>query len=164
MLIFCEPCTHTHTPNLPRLPQLTVDMLADKVLFEGLKYCGVCAIACPEDNPVPLAMGGEGYSVCFDPLDCSSIVGSNFAAGTIFGVWPGNQIGGTTQTSPRSGWFLKQRAGKRAPKITSCHDLSASQPTQNAPTFVAMLLCPSSWLVVVCWEQLPGGWWQFGCG
>jgi len=55
-----------------------------------------CEIACSEENPVPLEMGGKGYSVCFDPLDGSSIVDTNFSVGTIFGVWPGNQIVGTT--------------------------------------------------------------------
>jgi sedoheptulose-bisphosphatase len=45
---------------------------------------------------VPLEMGGKGYSVCFDPLDGSSIVDNYFSVGTIFGVWPGNKIVGTT--------------------------------------------------------------------
>ena len=37
---------------------------------------------------------GKGYSVAFDPLDGSSIVDSNFAVGTIFGVWPGAELKG----------------------------------------------------------------------
>ena len=76
--------------------QLAVDMIADRILFEGLKYSGVCAIAASEENPVPVSMGGTGYSVCFDPLDGSSIVDTNFAVGTIFGVWPGDTIVGRT--------------------------------------------------------------------
>jgi hypothetical protein len=32
--------------------------------------------------------------VVFDPLDGSSIVGSNFAVGSIFGVWPGAGVVG----------------------------------------------------------------------
>eukprot|EP00968_Pinguiococcus_pyrenoidosus_P000799 scaffold47_cov258-Pinguiococcus_pyrenoidosus.AAC.126 len=39
-------------------------------------------------------MGGEGYSVAFDPLDGSSIIDTNFAVGTIFGVWPGAKLTG----------------------------------------------------------------------
>ena len=62
---------------------------------------------CSEENPVPVALGSrvrddeeereettssreEGedrFSVSFDPLDGSSIHGSNFAVGSIFGVW-----------------------------------------------------------------------------
>lgn len=36
-------------------------------------------------------MGGKGYSVAFDPLDGSSIIDTNFAVGTIWGVWPGDR-------------------------------------------------------------------------
>nr|ABF68591.1 chloroplast sedoheptulose-1,7-bisphosphatase [Euglena gracilis] len=89
-------CGGTACTNVFGDEQLAVDMLADKVLFEGLRHCGVCEIACSEENPVPLPMGGQGYSVCFDPLDGSSIVDTNFSVGTIFGVWPGDKIVGTT--------------------------------------------------------------------
>jgi sedoheptulose-bisphosphatase len=39
----------------------------------------VCKWACSEEVPEPVDMGGEGYSVAFDPLDGSSIVDTNFA-------------------------------------------------------------------------------------
>lgn len=38
----------------------------------------------------------QGYSVAFDPLDGSSIIDTNFAVGTIFGVWPGSKLVGVT--------------------------------------------------------------------
>lgn len=38
----------------------------------------------------------QGYSVAFDPLDGSSIIDTNFAVGTIFGVWPGSKLVGIT--------------------------------------------------------------------
>lgn len=41
-------------------------------------------------------MGGKGYSVAFDPLDGSSVIDTNFAVGTIFGVWPGDKLTGIT--------------------------------------------------------------------
>ena len=41
-------------------------------------------------------LGGEGFSVAFDPLDGSSIVDTNFTVGTIFGVWPGDKLTGIT--------------------------------------------------------------------
>ena len=44
-------------------------------------------------------MGGEGYSVAFDPLDGSSIIDTNFAVGTIFGIWPGNKLTGISGRS-----------------------------------------------------------------
>lgn len=41
-------------------------------------------------------MGGKAYSVAFDPLDGSSVIDTNFAVGTIFGVWPGDKLTGIT--------------------------------------------------------------------
>lgn len=38
----------------------------------------------------------QGYSVAFDPLDGSSIIDTNFAVGTIFGVWPGSRLVGVS--------------------------------------------------------------------
>lgn len=37
----------------------------------------------------PLTADGKGkYIVTFDPLDGSSIIGSNFTVGTIVAIWP----------------------------------------------------------------------------
>jgi hypothetical protein len=52
----------------------------------------VCSYACSEEIPEPVAMGGQGYSVAFDPLDGSSVIDTNFSVGTIFGVWPGDSL------------------------------------------------------------------------
>lgn len=76
--------------------QLAVDLLADKLLFEALKYSGVVSWACSEEVPEPVDMGGAGFSVAFDPLDGSSIVDTNFTVGTIFGIWPGDKLKGIT--------------------------------------------------------------------
>lgn len=40
----------------------------------------------------PCDGSGNGFSVAFDPLDGSSIIGANFAVGTIIGVWPGSGL------------------------------------------------------------------------
>ncbi|KAL0539497.1 hypothetical protein IC582_023711 [Cucumis melo] len=77
--------------------QLAVDMLADKLLFEALRYSHFCKYACSEEVPELQDMGGPvegGFSVAFDPLDGSSIVDTNFSVGTIFGVWPGDKLTG----------------------------------------------------------------------
>jgi len=89
-------CSATSCVNDFGDEQLAVDMLADKLLFETLGYSGVCEYACSEEEPTPQPMGGEGYSVAFDPLDGSSIVDTNFTVGTIFGVWPGSNLTGIT--------------------------------------------------------------------
>jgi sedoheptulose-bisphosphatase len=74
--------------------QLAIDVLANNVIFENLKSSGSCATASSEETPVEDPMGGSGYSVAFDPLDGSSIIDTNFAVGTIFGVWPGDRLVG----------------------------------------------------------------------
>lgn len=89
-------CSGTACVNSFGDEQLAVDMLADKLLFETLKYSGVCESACSEEVPVVQEMGGKGFSVAFDPLDGSSIVDTNFSVGTIFGVWPGEKLVGVT--------------------------------------------------------------------
>jgi len=89
-------CAGTACVNSFGDEQLAVDMLADKLLFESLKYSHCCSFACSEEVPEPVALGGSGYSVAFDPLDGSSIVDTNFAVGTIFGIWPGDELTGIT--------------------------------------------------------------------
>lgn len=52
----------------------------------------------PNTHPhaCPTQLTGSGFSVAFDPLDGSSIVDTNFSVGTIFGVWPGDNLTGIT--------------------------------------------------------------------
>eukprot|EP00244_Chara_vulgaris_P012837 TRINITY_DN6967_c0_g2_i1.p1 TRINITY_DN6967_c0_g2~~TRINITY_DN6967_c0_g2_i1.p1 ORF type:complete len:452 (+),score=110.07 TRINITY_DN6967_c0_g2_i1:119-1357(+) len=92
-------CNATACVNLFGDEQLAVDMLANKLLFEALRFSHVCKYACSEEDPVLLDMEGPaegGFSVAFDPLDGSSIVDTNFTVGTIFGVWPGDKLTGVT--------------------------------------------------------------------
>jgi sedoheptulose-bisphosphatase len=111
-------CAATACVNSFGDEQLAIDMLADKLLFEALKYSvsalpfslsplcpsdpivlqqqHVCSYACSEEVPEPVSMEGQGFSVAFDPLDGSSIVDTNFSVGTIFGVWPGDKLVGVT--------------------------------------------------------------------
>jgi sedoheptulose-bisphosphatase len=74
--------------------QLAIDILANNVLFANLKACGAVETASSEETPTEDPQGGSGYSVAFDPLDGSSIIDTNFAVGTIAGVWPGGKLVG----------------------------------------------------------------------
>jgi sedoheptulose-bisphosphatase len=76
--------------------QLDIDLYADKVVFDNLRACGCVEIAASEENPQEIKLGGKGYSVAFDPLDGSSIIDTNFAVGSIFGIWPGGHLLGQT--------------------------------------------------------------------
>jgi len=89
-------CAATACINTFGDEQLAVDVLADKLLFESLRYSHCCKYACSEEVPEPVDLEGSGFSVAFDPLDGSSIVDTNFTVGTIFGVWPGDKLTGIT--------------------------------------------------------------------
>lgn len=85
-------CSATACINSFGDEQLAVDLLADKLLFEALRYSGAVKYACSEEVPEPVDVQGEGFCVAFDPLDGSSIVDTNFSVGTIFGIWPGEKL------------------------------------------------------------------------
>eukprot|EP00595_Chromulina_sp_UTEXLB2642_P003435 CAMPEP_0196761382 /NCGR_PEP_ID=MMETSP1095-20130614/599_1 /TAXON_ID=96789 ORGANISM="Chromulina nebulosa, Strain UTEXLB2642" /NCGR_SAMPLE_ID=MMETSP1095 /ASSEMBLY_ACC=CAM_ASM_000446 /LENGTH=315 /DNA_ID=CAMNT_0042110851 /DNA_START=206 /DNA_END=1153 /DNA_ORIENTATION=- len=72
--------------------QLAIDILANNVIFQNLKASGAVATASSEETPTEDPMGGKGYSVAFDPLDGSSVIDTNFAVGTIWGIWPGDRL------------------------------------------------------------------------
>ena len=55
--------------------------MADKIIFDDLRSSNAVATASSEETSDMVDLGGEGYSVAFDPLDGSSIVGANFAVG-----------------------------------------------------------------------------------
>jgi len=74
--------------------QLNVDILCNEAIFKKLRDCGCVETASSEEVPTEEAMGGEGFSVAFDPLDGSSVIGTNFSVGTILGIWPGPKLKG----------------------------------------------------------------------
>eukprot|EP01135_Chromosphaera_perkinsii_P002933 Nk52_evm44s230 gene=Nk52_evmTU44s230 len=76
--------------------QLTVDVISDKIFFDHLRASKLVATASSEEVAEEKDLGGEGFSVAFDPLDGSSVIDANFAVGTIFGVWPGKGLVGRT--------------------------------------------------------------------
>ena len=89
--------------------QLTLDVLADQLIFTKLKESGVVATASSEEQATSVSLnppnkGGSSseagaggfsskqFSVAFDPLDGSSLVDVNLAVGTIWGIWPSSEL------------------------------------------------------------------------
>lgn len=71
--------------------QLSVDVIADELMWEACKTSTVIREGASEEDPEVRNTdeGGDGeFTVCWDPLDGSSIVDNNWAVGTIVGVWP----------------------------------------------------------------------------
>nr|ABF68590.1 chloroplast sedoheptulose-1,7-bisphosphatase [Lingulodinium polyedra] len=68
--------------------QLTVDVIADDLLWDLAKSSQLVCEASSEEEPEIVKTNPDGqYVLCWDPLDGSSIVDNNWAVGTIVGVW-----------------------------------------------------------------------------
>jgi len=68
--------------------QLTVDVIADNLLWDLAKSSKYVYEASSEEEPEIVQTNSDGqYVLCWDPLDGSSIVDNNWAVGTIVGVW-----------------------------------------------------------------------------
>jgi sedoheptulose-bisphosphatase len=106
---------------------LSVDLLADDCISRHLQQCAYVAAFCSEERPSLTAVStssskpvNESYCVAFDPLDGSSIIPCNFAVGSIFGVWRGNNFIGqrvcdivssaVVVYGPRTAMFVAHRA------------------------------------------------------
>ena len=76
--------------------QLNVDVLAENLLRDTIAKCPAIVTASSEEDPVEkdsrgdTTPGQEEYTVAFDPLDGSSIIGPNWTVGTIIGIWDGS--------------------------------------------------------------------------
>jgi sedoheptulose-bisphosphatase len=76
--------------------QLNVDVLAEEAVRDAIAECPSIITASSEEDPVERTINRdqsssttERYTVAFDPLDGSSIIGPNWTIGTIIGVWDG---------------------------------------------------------------------------
>lgn len=68
-----------------------MDVQCELNVNEELRKTGLVSYTASEETPEmkPLTADGKGkYIVTFDPLDGSSIIGSNFTVGTIVAIWP----------------------------------------------------------------------------
>ncbi|RFU77662.1 fructose-1,6-bisphosphatase [Trichoderma arundinaceum] len=79
--------------------QLNVDVSAENLVRAALAKCPLAVRASSEEDPEEKRIHGEEapatdsseerFSVAFDPLDGSSIIGANWSVGTIVGIWKG---------------------------------------------------------------------------
>jgi len=71
--------------------QLSVDVIADKIMWEACKKSSVVREGASEEDPEVRNLDTDAkgeFTVCWDPLDGSSIIDNNWAVGTIIGIWP----------------------------------------------------------------------------
>merc|ERR1719313_3323701 len=68
--------------------QLSVDVIADEIMWNACRSSKVVAFGASEEEPEVKPCNPEGeFTVCWDPLDGSSIVDNNWAVSTMVGVW-----------------------------------------------------------------------------
>jgi len=71
--------------------QLSVDVVADNLMWEACKNSPNIREGASEEDPIVRdtdTTGNGEFTVCWDPLDGSSIVDNNWAVGTMIGIWP----------------------------------------------------------------------------
>lgn len=81
-------CVHWHLT----ISSCFVKVIADKLIWDAVKASPVVREGASEEDPVVRNVDNSDstgeYTICWDPLDGSSIVDNNWAVGTIMGVWP----------------------------------------------------------------------------
>lgn len=82
--------------------QIAIDILANNIIFSNLRQTGVVAVASSKETPTEDPMGGKGYAVAFDPLDGASVIDTNFAVGTIWGIYQGEKLTGIKGSQVKS--------------------------------------------------------------
>ena len=76
--------------------QLKLDVIADDIIRQHICESRIVASFISEERPDIVELDAAApYSVVYDPLDGSSLVGANFAIGSIFGIYKGRTIIGS---------------------------------------------------------------------
>lgn len=87
--------------------QLALDVIADDIFFEELEASEVVAKIASEEQENEINFEVEnGYAVAYDPLDGSSLVDTNLAVGSIFGVYKEKFRGQTGRKQVAAGFFV----------------------------------------------------------
>lgn len=90
---------HVGSQNASGEDQLALDVLADQIIMENLQICRLVShvISEEQEGVVKCDCDREDlYSVCYDPLDGSSLADANMAIGSIFGIYEGGGFIGRT--------------------------------------------------------------------
>ncbi|MCI5969464.1 MAG: fructose-1,6-bisphosphatase [Helicobacter sp.] len=82
---------YTQSTNATGDTQLQADVQADLIVQNAFKTLSCVKQICSEEqeNAIPLCENGL-YSIAYDPLDGSSLMGANLSVGSIFGIYQGD--------------------------------------------------------------------------
>lgn len=71
--------------------QLKADIQADTILQNTFKDLRIVHQVCSEEQEQAIKLHDKGiYSIAYDPLDGSSLMGANLSVGSIFGIYHGD--------------------------------------------------------------------------
>lgn len=76
--------------------QLALDLIANQFVVDHLRSNGYVGLIASEEMEDEEKISDGPYAVCFDPLDGSSLVDSNLALGSIFGIYKTDTFMGIT--------------------------------------------------------------------
>lgn len=99
--------------------QLKLDVKSDLIIEEAFKNVSIVKDLISEEKEGVFALHEDGkYTVCYDPLDGSSLADVNLSVGSIFGIYEGNPQGSNLVASayvvygPRIELVIATRDGK----------------------------------------------------
>lgn len=81
---------YTQNVNATGDTQLKADVEADSIIQNAFKGLKIIKQICSEEQDGAISLNKDGiYSIAYDPLDGSSLMGANLSVGSIFGIYKG---------------------------------------------------------------------------
>jgi sedoheptulose-bisphosphatase len=138
---------HVGTTNDFGDAQLHADVATDEVFFRHFTESRHVHIGSSEERPVEVDCvcdlpAEQGFSVAFDPLDGSSIVGANFAVGSIIGVWPGKGL-----LNRRGSEQVASMIAMYGPRVTVGVALSDAASASGEKIAFEVTMLPAKWIL-----------------
>ena len=89
-----EDLGYSDSSNSSGEEQLKLDVKSDYIIEEAFKDVAIVKALVSEEKEGVLALNPKGkYTVCYDPLDGSSLADVNLSVGSIFGIYEGELTG-----------------------------------------------------------------------
>lgn len=89
-----EDLDYANTENSSGEDQLKLDVRCDYIIEEAFKDVSIVKALVSEEKEGVLELHKEGkYTICYDPLDGSSLADVNLSVGSIFGIYEGELKG-----------------------------------------------------------------------
>jgi fructose-1,6-bisphosphatase I len=94
-IIKTEDLGYSDSSNSSGEDQLKLDVRSDYIVEEAFKDISIVKALVSEEKEGVLALHDDGiYTICYDPLDGSSLADVNLSVGSIFGIYEGKELTG----------------------------------------------------------------------